>query len=39
VERYLRGKFGDALEEVQGTMEALAASLPLADLARRAFGL
>ena len=39
VERYLRGKFGDALEEVRGAMEALAASLPSAELARRAFGL
>jgi hypothetical protein len=28
VERYLRGKFGDALEEVRGAMKALAASLP-----------
>ena len=39
VERYLRGKFGDALEEVQDAMEDLAASLPPAELARRAFGL
>jgi hypothetical protein len=39
VERYLRGKFGDALEEVREAMEALAASLPPAEIARRAFGL
>jgi hypothetical protein len=39
VERYLQGKFGDALGEVRVAMEALAASLPLADLAQRAFGL
>lgn len=39
VERYLRGKFGDALDEVRDVMEALAASLPPAELARRAFGL
>jgi hypothetical protein len=40
VERYLlRSKFGDALEEVQEAMEDLAASLPPAELARRAFGL
>ena len=39
VERYLQGKFGDALEEVRDAMEALAASLPPADLTQRAFGL
>jgi hypothetical protein len=39
VERYLRGKFGDALEEVREAMEALAASLPPAEIARCAFGL
>jgi hypothetical protein len=39
VERYLRSKFGDALEEVLGAMGALAASLPPAELARRAFRL
>ena len=39
VERYLQGKFGDALGEVQEAMEALAASLPPAELARSAFSL
>jgi hypothetical protein len=39
VERYLQGKFGDALGEVQEAMEALAASLPPAELAKRAFSL
>jgi hypothetical protein len=39
VERYLQGKFGDALREVRDAMEALAASLPPAELARRAFSL
>jgi hypothetical protein len=39
VERYLQGKFGDALGEVRDAIEALAASLPPAELARRAFSL
>jgi hypothetical protein len=39
VERYRRGKFGDTLGEVQEAMEELAASLPPAELARRAFEL
>jgi hypothetical protein len=39
VERYLRAKFGDAIGEVQEAMEALAASLPPAELARSAFSL
>ena len=39
VERYLAGKFGDALGEVWAAMEMLAASLPPAELARQAFRL
>src|SRR3954452_10668436 len=39
VERYMAGKFGDALGEVRAVMEALAGSLPPAELARRAFRL
>src|SRR4051812_5831989 len=39
VERYLEGKFGDALAEVRAAMERLAGSLPPAELARRAFRL
>ncbi len=39
VERYLEGKFGDALEEIRDAMEALASSLPSNELARRAFAL
>src|SRR3712207_7936056 len=34
VERYLQGKFGDALGEVRGAMEDLASSVPPAELAR-----
>jgi len=39
VERYLKGKFGEALAAVREAMETLAASLPPDDLASRAFGL
>jgi hypothetical protein len=39
VERYLAGKLGDALPEVRAAMEALAGSLPPAELARTAFRL
>jgi hypothetical protein len=39
VRKYLAGKFGDALGDVQGAMEALAASMPPEELARQAFGL
>ena len=39
VERYLEGKFGEALAEVRAAMERLAGSLPPAELARRAFRL
>src|SRR5690349_9259419 len=39
VERYLEGKFGDALGEVRAAMERLAGSLPPAELARAAFRL
>src|SRR3954452_8550685 len=39
VERYLEGKFGDALPEVRAAMERSAGSLPPAELPRRAFRL
>jgi hypothetical protein len=39
VERYLRGKFGDALGKARAAMEALAGSLSPGELARRAFPL
>jgi hypothetical protein len=39
VERYLEGKFGEALAEVRAAMERLAGSLPPPELARRAFRL
>jgi hypothetical protein len=39
VERYFRAKFGDALSEVRGAMERLAASFEPGDLARRGFHL
>lgn len=39
VERYLEGKFGEALETVRRAMEALAASLNPAELAVRAYAL
>jgi hypothetical protein len=39
VERYLAGKFGADLEPVRAAMQALAGSLPPAELARRAFAL
>ena len=39
VERYLAGKFGEALADVRAAMERLAGSLPPAELARRAFRL
>ena len=39
VARYLEGKFGERLAEVRAAMEALAASMPSEELARRAFAL
>lgn len=39
VERYLSGKFGDRLAEVEAAMAELAKSLPPKDLAARAFHL
>ena len=39
VRKYLAGKFGDALGDVQGVMETLAASMPPEELARQAFAL
>src|SRR3954447_6967324 len=39
VQKYLAGKFGDALDDVQGAMKALAACMPPEKLARQAFGL
>jgi hypothetical protein len=39
VARYLEGKFGDALRAVEEAMTALARSLPVQDLAHRAFEL
>jgi hypothetical protein len=39
VERYLAGKLGSHLEAVRAAMEALAASLPPEELARRAYEL
>jgi hypothetical protein len=39
VQRYLEGKFGDALGAVEDAMNALARSLPVEDLAHRAFEL
>ena len=39
VERYLAGKFGEALGEARAAMERLAGSLPPTELARRAFRL
>ena len=39
VERYLAGKFGSDLDAVREAMQALAGSLPPAELARHAFGL
>src|SRR5690349_618734 len=39
VERYLQSKFGEALGEARIATEALAGSLPPAELARRAFRL
>jgi hypothetical protein len=39
VERYLAGRFGEDLESVRAAMQALAGSLPPAELARRAFAL
>jgi hypothetical protein len=39
VERYLSGKFGDRLAEVEAAMAELAESLPPKDLAARAFHL
>ena len=39
VERYLAGRFGKDLDAVHEAMQALAGSLPPAELARRAFGL
>ena len=39
VERYLEGKFGDALPEVRKAMTELALALKPDDLAQRGFGL
>ena len=39
VERYLAGKFGEALGEARAAMETAPGSLPPAELARRAFRL
>jgi hypothetical protein len=39
VERYLRGKFGDDLDEARRAMQGLAGAIPPAELARRAFPL
>ncbi len=39
VERYLQGKFGDALGDARAAMEALASACPPASLAARAYGL
>ncbi len=39
VEHYLKGKFGEALPDVQGAMEKLARSLPPRQLASRAYSL
>ena len=39
VERYLAGKFGDALDDATATMRKLAMSLPPNALADEAFGL
>ncbi len=39
VERYLEGKFGEALPDVRQAMEQLSRSIPPRELARRAFSL
>jgi hypothetical protein len=39
VQKYLEGKFGDALEDASAAMLELAKSLPLAQLAEKAYGL
>lgn len=39
VRRYLRSKFGDALDAVEREMRTLARSLPAGELARRAYAL
>jgi len=39
VQKYLEGKFGDALEDVSKAMLVLAKSLPPSDLAEKAYGL
>jgi hypothetical protein len=39
VQKYLEGKFGDALEEVSNAMLGLAKSLPPSQLAEKAYGL
>mgnify|MGYP001308186729 CR=1 FL=1 len=39
VERYLAGKFGEALDDVRQAMKALAKSMPPDELARRGFSL
>jgi hypothetical protein len=39
VERYLRSKFGDALEDARAAMQDLAVAYPPAELNRRAFAL
>jgi hypothetical protein len=39
VQRYLEGKFGDALPAVEAAMSGLASSMPLEELSRRAYAL
>jgi len=39
VQKYLEGKFGDALEDVSNAMLALAKSLPPPQLAKKAYAL
>ena len=39
VEKYLEGKFGDALEDVSSAMHELAKSLPPSELAEKAYAL
>jgi hypothetical protein len=39
VQKYLEGKFGDALEDVSSAMHKLAKSLPPSELAEKAYAL
>jgi len=39
VQKYLEGKFGDALEDVSSAILELAKSLPLSQLAEKAYAL